>query len=93
MDWSLLNYGLTLPIENQVVFSHNMGRFLGRVGSRDVKIIKRNDLMVKIKEDLKNSSIVLKPEEILNIYSKLKQYSNVDKSLKKEHIKNINLDN
>lgn len=30
VDWSLLHYGLTLPIENQVVFSYNMGKFLKR---------------------------------------------------------------
>ncbi len=79
--------------KSYIVFSERCELRKIELDSRDVKIIKRNDLMVKIKEDLKNSSIVLKPEEILNIYSKLKQYSNVDKSLKKEHIKNINLDN
>jgi len=38
VDWSLLNYGLTLPIENQVVFSHNMGRFLERGESKQIKL-------------------------------------------------------
>lgn len=30
VDWSLLNEGLTLPVQNQVVFGLNMGRFLCR---------------------------------------------------------------
>ena len=30
VDWSLFNWGLTLPIENQVIFVRNMDRFLKR---------------------------------------------------------------
>lgn len=45
--------------------------------------------MSTIKEDMKNSSTVLKPDEVLNIYSRLKEYSNVDESIKKDHIKSI----
>ena len=30
VDWSLLNDGLTLPLNNQVVFGRNMGKFLDR---------------------------------------------------------------
>lgn len=38
VDWSLLHYGLTLPIENQVVFSHNMGAFLKRGESKIIRL-------------------------------------------------------
>lgn len=30
VDWSLLMEGLTLPVDNQVVFGQIMGRFLRR---------------------------------------------------------------
>lgn len=38
VDWSLLHHGLTLPIENQVVFSYNMGRFLKRGESKQITL-------------------------------------------------------
>ena len=34
VDWSVLMEGFTLPIENQVVFLQNMGRFLQRGESK-----------------------------------------------------------
>ena len=36
VDWSLLMEGLTLPIDNQVVFGNIMGRFLRRGESKDI---------------------------------------------------------
>lgn len=38
VDWSLLTEGLTLPVENQVVFGRNMGRFLKRGEKRNIKM-------------------------------------------------------
>lgn len=38
VDWSLLIEGLTLPMENQVVFGQIMGRFLARGESKDIKL-------------------------------------------------------
>lgn len=38
VDWSLLQEGLTLPIENQVIFGLNMGRFLKRGESKDITL-------------------------------------------------------
>lgn len=35
VDWSLLQEGLTLPFDNQVVFGQIMGRFLNRGESKD----------------------------------------------------------
>ena len=34
VDWSVLMEGFTLPLENQVVFLQNMGRFLQRGESK-----------------------------------------------------------
>jgi hypothetical protein len=38
VDWSLLNEGLTLPIENQVVFGRSVGRFLPRGESKNITL-------------------------------------------------------
>jgi hypothetical protein len=38
VDWSLLTEGLTLPIDNQVVFGRNMGRFLARGESKQITL-------------------------------------------------------
>ena len=42
VDWSLLNEGLTLPFDNQVVFGQIMGRFLKRGESKDITLYKVN---------------------------------------------------
>lgn len=36
VDWSLLHEGLTLPVDNQVVFGRNMDKFLKRGESKDI---------------------------------------------------------
>lgn len=36
VDWSLLHEGLTLPIENQVIFGRSMGKFLPRGESKNI---------------------------------------------------------
>ena len=36
VDWSLLMEGLTLPVDNQVVFGQIMGRFLRRGESKEI---------------------------------------------------------
>lgn len=38
VDWSLLQEGLTLPFDNQVVFGQIMGRFLKRGESKDITL-------------------------------------------------------
>ena len=38
VDWSLLSEGLTLPVDNQVVFGNLMGRFLKRGESKEIHL-------------------------------------------------------
>lgn len=38
VDWSLFNWGLTLPIENQVIFGKNMDRFFKRGESKEINL-------------------------------------------------------
>lgn len=42
VDWSLLHDGLALPLDNQVVFSYNMGRFLKRGESKKITMYLNN---------------------------------------------------
>ncbi|WP_295089169.1 HNH endonuclease [Ruminococcus sp.] len=62
VDWSLLNEGLTLPQDNQVVFGQVMGRFLRRGESKEItlyldnksykaKIVNVNNPIEKRKKD------------------------------------------
>lgn len=62
IDWSTLMEGFTLPIENQVIFLQNMGRFLQRGESKDIhfymngktfdaKIVNVNNPVEKRKKD------------------------------------------
>lgn len=37
-NWSLLTEGLTLPVDNQVIFARNMGKFLQRGESKPISI-------------------------------------------------------
>lgn len=39
VNWSMLTAGLTLSIENQVVFARNMGNFLHRGESKNINCI------------------------------------------------------
>lgn len=39
VDWSLLTEGVAIPLENQVIFGRNMGRFLARGESRDITLV------------------------------------------------------
>lgn len=39
VDWSLLQEGLTLPVDNQVVFGQTMGRFLSRGETKEINLI------------------------------------------------------
>lgn len=38
VDWSLLTDGITLPVDNQVIFGQIMGRFLQRGESKDITL-------------------------------------------------------
>lgn len=62
IDWSVLMEGFTLPVENQVVFLRNMGKFLRRGESKiihfymngktfDAKIVNMNNPVEKRKKD------------------------------------------
>lgn len=58
--------------------------------SDDVKVIKRYDLARVLNNSINISKAVLSEDEIEGIYNKIKPYTNVDESVKKQHIRNLN---
>lgn len=75
--------------KSYIIFSERCKLKKLEVNSTDVKIIKRNDLLKAIKEDIKNSPTIINADRLLEIYSKLNKYSNVDESIKVKHIKDV----
>lgn len=49
VDWSLLQEGLTLPFDNQVIFGQVMGRFLNRGESKDITLADISNLSKGVK--------------------------------------------
>ena len=82
-------------IENQfvrsvIVFSKRCTLKNITVHSDNVSVIKRNDLVENIKSHIGKSSIKLSEDRINGLYYMLKNYSNVDDSVKEAHVENIN---
>lgn len=39
VDWSLLVDGLTIPVENQIIFGQNMDRFIAKGEKKEIIIL------------------------------------------------------
>lgn len=71
VDWSLLNEGLTLPFDNQVVFGQIMGRFLKRGESKDISLyLNGKSYKAKITNVNFNSKFKRKKDTLQIRYSK-----------------------
>ena len=57
--------------------------------SDNVYVIKREYLLKTMQNILDVSKQVISPDEIINIYNKLKPYTNVSEDVKMKHIENI----
>lgn len=55
----------------------------------NVKVIKRNQLVKTIKQDIQSSPNLLTISEVNQLYSKLQRYACVDDSIKKAHVDTI----
>lgn len=47
-DWSLLNQGLSIPLDIQVIFQNNIKKFIGRGESKDILILDGVSYKVKL---------------------------------------------
>lgn len=75
--------------KSYIIFSERCELKEINLDSTDIKVIKRNDLIPTLKDDIDNSAPVLKADGIVSMYTKLKQYSNVDEAVEKKHIEDI----
>lgn len=75
--------------KSYIIFSERCTLKKINVTSPDVKVIKRNELIKTIKQDIKNSANALTREEIDKLYLKLKKYARVDETVKEAHIAHI----
>ena len=77
--------------KSYIVFSERCTLKKINVTSKDVKVIKRNDLLKVIKVDIKNSPQLLTHQQIKCIYLNLSNYALADLKTKNDHIQDINL--
>lgn len=72
-----------------IVFSERCELKKIKVSSANTQVLKRNDLLEAVLEDMKDSPPIIKIEDILGYYEKLKKYTNVDEATKEKHVGNI----
>lgn len=85
VDWSLLHEGITLPIDNQVIFGQIMGRFLKRGESKDITLyLNGNSYKAKITNVNFNPKFKRKKDTLQIRYSK---NSNLSRALQKYFFK------
>lgn len=79
----------TSIFRSYIVFSERCELKNVTVSSHDIKVIKRNDLLKIISEDIMISPNLFTKEEIDQIYFKLQKYAYMDGKAKDMHIRNI----
>lgn len=72
-----------------IVFSERCELKKVPLSSEHIKILKRNQLVSKIKEDLEYKDTVFSEEQVINIYETLKVYILAENEIKEKHINNI----
>lgn len=76
-------------LKSYIIFSERCTLKKISVTSENIKVIKRNDLMSTINQDIKTSQKLLSTQEIDRIFSTLKKHSLVDDAIKRKHIDSI----
>ncbi len=86
---SILSFGDEEIYKSYIVFSERCTLKKISVATKEIKVIKRNDLMKYIKDDFSRKEKLLRKEDIENIYSKLVHFSLVSDVIKLKHIEAI----
>lgn len=104
VDWSLLNEGLTLPNENQVIFGRNMGRFLNKGESKEINLhlngktykAKINNVNFNEKFNRKNDTLQIRypkngelSNELRKIFSESYKYISLKRQLRNSNDKSM----
>lgn len=77
--------------KSYIVFSERCEIKKGELSLSHLKVLKREELLKTIKDDIKNAPFVLDADRLMAIYSMLKEHCNVDERIKREHIDNIKI--
>jgi len=75
--------------QSYIIFSERCSLKSIKVDSTKVKVLKRNNLIQVIKQDLKTSKNILTTSEIDNIYLELDKFARADQELKRTHADRI----
>ncbi len=76
-----------------IVFSERCELKKIEVDSRDVRVIKRNNLISTIGNDLKYPIKTIDANKLMEIYLELQKYANVDEEVKRVHIETLKKNN
>ncbi len=89
LKW-LRNYvGEQIPLFSIIVFSERCELKKVDVESTDVRVIKRDATYFNVKQIWESSEDVLSGEEVQDVYTKLALLTNVDETIKQQHVENI----
>ena len=75
--------------KSYIIFSQRCTLKKINVTSPNVKVIKRDQLIKTIKQDIDDSPKLLTPDEVNQLYLSLQKYANADEAVKQAHIENI----
>ena len=89
MKWMRNFVGENIPLFSIIVFSERCELKKITLYSDDVKVIKRDRTYATVRTIWEANPDVLSAEQVEELYLKLKELTKVDKSVKEEHIKNI----
>lgn len=89
MKWMASYVGEDIPLFSVIVFSERCELKKVTVVSEDIKVIKRDYTYAAVRDIWDKNPDVVSDEQIEELYSKLKELSNVDAAVKAAHIENI----
>ena len=89
MKWMKNFVGEDIPLFSIIVFSERCEHKKVTVESEDIKVIKRDRTYAAVRGIWDKNPDVVSDEKLEELYSKLKQLTNVDEAVKKAHVETI----
>ena len=89
MKWMANYVGEDIPLFSVIVFSERCELKKVTVVSEDIKVIKRDRTYAVVRDIWEKNPDVVSDEKIEELYTKLKELTNVDAAVKAAHIENI----
>lgn len=92
IKWLKNIVGSDICVHSIIVFSERCTLKKIDIVDRNIKVIKRNDLLRTVKKIDKKQNVEIKKDDILRLYDKIYPYSQVDDKVKEKHIRDIKKD-